>query len=100
MLDKAMLIGALKNDQAALQDALNQSTNIGKIMGKSEIVGQFLTTLENGTFDFVVKEESQEVAEKNMDDLIVKSENTAEGLLQEIQNKVDLIKEELVYDEL
>jgi hypothetical protein len=74
MLDKTMLLGALKNDHAANQETLKESTNVGKIMGRCEVIGQLIGVLESGKFDFVNKEEAQQNIVNEIDESLKNSE--------------------------
>ena len=80
LLDKVMLIGALKNDLSIFQNRINEITEIGKLMGKHELTSQFISSLEEGRFDFVSKEDGQKVAEKQMDKMCKDIENETNKL--------------------
>lgn len=74
MLDKTMLLGALKNDLSVFQENLKDLTNVGKIMGRCEITSQLISILESGKFDSVKKEEAQSDIINNIDESLKNSE--------------------------
>jgi hypothetical protein len=83
MLDKTMLVGALKNDQSNLNTVLNEATNIGKIMGKMEFVSGLVSALESGRFDFINNDNAQSTLIKDIDkqlDENLQSEKTVAGV--------------------
>ena len=101
MLDKELLIGALKNDISVFKNGIDQATTIGKLIGKLELTSEFLSCLHEGRFDFVAKEVGQEVAEKQMDKAIESLHQVDCGINKinetepsdELNETIDLLKD-------